>query len=58
MPGRWLKIMRHRDGTVSYFSDKQKKWVMGVKVVPEEELKAMLEKERLGGRNIKRFYRR
>jgi hypothetical protein len=41
MPGRWLKIKRHRDGTVSYFSDLQNKWIMNVTMIPEKELESM-----------------
>jgi hypothetical protein len=45
MPGRWLKIKRHRDGTVSYFSDLQKKWIFNVREVSEKELSCMIPEE-------------
>ena len=45
MAGRWLKIKRHRDGTVSYFSNQYKKWILNVREIPEKELSSMTHEE-------------
>ena len=45
MVGRFLKIRKHRDGTVSYFSDKENKWIENVRKIPQYELDQMTEKE-------------
>jgi hypothetical protein len=45
MVGRFLKIRKHRDGTVSYFSDKENKWIENVRKVPQHELDKMTNKE-------------
>jgi hypothetical protein len=37
----WLKTKTHRDGSVSYFSDAQKRWIENVRTIPQKELEKM-----------------
>lgn len=41
----WLKTKTHRDGSVSYFSDKEKKWIENVRDIPQKELDRMTPEE-------------
>jgi hypothetical protein len=52
MAGRFIKIKTHRDGTVSYFSDRLQRWVYNVGQIPDVELSKMTYKEWL---HITRF---
>jgi hypothetical protein len=52
MAGRFIKIKTHRDGTISYFSDRLQRWVYNVGEIPEDELSRMTHEEML---HITRF---
>ena len=41
----WLKTKTHRDGSISYFSDAQKRWIENVRDIPPKELEKMTQEE-------------
>jgi len=41
----WLKTKTHRDGSVSYFSDQENKWIEYVREIPQKELSKMTKEE-------------